>query len=299
MIPAFHAPNHQRLPDDNSFIVVPPGYAGLLIRPERPMPRVKQHVSVADMGALEEYLGLYATPSTLALYVDHQARTFHAVLDHFTSDLKPGTNHHQVKLTLRFHPEFEPLHAILGVPLNQTQLLNFLDENASLFQEAARLRQFIETFESVQITRIKSVRNLDNGTAQLVYGTTEDDEQTTKVPRDLTAKVSIFHGHPATDIMLRLRYATAGGNVVFTLLCFHLVHLLTAALEDMEHRLRTWLVDHSDDRGTDWKTVPVIRVQSPLPDVPAVAFEFPQPERVLELKTPALPPGFGGGHTEH
>lgn len=280
--------------DANPFLtLVPPGYTGHMHIPSAMPPRVMQSVNVYDIGALEDYLThQVVSPLPLAVYVNMQSREIVAVLDHAATAEAANSNQHVVALRLAFSEDFAPIHAVLGKELGQQEFMDFLEEHASVFVEAARINQLISTFENVIVTRLKSSRNLDNGTGQLVYSTEEDEEVSTRVPRDVSTKMAIFRGQPDVTLALRLRYCARNGKVVFQLLCHGLEKIIREEVMKVELRLRTWLAARGgEEEASAWKGVLVCRVAE------AVALRQPTERKWIELKSTALPAGLGNTAT--
>lgn len=255
-------------------LTLPPGTNGKLFLPARLKDSIRtiQTVAVEDAGALESYLTHQATdPSTLALYLDTRQRSVLAVLDHATRHTIPCTNEHRVSLKLEFSAEFRPLHETLNKELSQDAFLDFIDRNAHLFVEAAQLREVCANFHAVTITRVKSVKNLRNGTGRFVYDSEEQqDAEMQTPPPTITTKVALFPDQQAIDLEVMCRYRTLGGKLVFTLLVPGLDALVRKEVAKIELRLVAWLVKQSETtKDSTWLRVPIIRgvptLTTPLP----------------------------------
>ncbi len=265
---------------------LPPGFAAKLFIPERPQPRIIQTVNVSDIGALEDYLGrMVRNASSLAVFIDPDAPQIDCVLDHSDGN-GSGSNQHKAVLALEFSEDFAPLRAILGKPLAQLEFLNFIDEYSHLFAEAARLRQMVEDFSSVQVTRFRSVKNLDNGTASIAYDTQENAEETTKVPREVTVVCPIFMGQADVTLNVVLRYTSQGGALQFKVCVFGIEKIINDEVRKIEQRLREFV------EAKAWgASALIVRGKAEL--------KQPISEKVIDLETKPLPVGLGSAMTAY
>jgi hypothetical protein len=245
-------------------LTLPPGAKGKLLTPARLQTevRTKQTVEVEDVGALEAYLqSQVVNPATLALFIDTRARTVLAVLDHAATHEKPGFNEHSAKLKLEFSPEFAPLHRALNNAMSQGDFLDFIDRNAHIFIEAAALKEVCANFHSVTIVRVKSVRNLTNGTGKFVYDSDEQqDAEMRTPPAVITTKLAIFPDQQPLELEVMIRYRAPGGKLEFTLLVPGLDAIVRSEVAKIENRLSTFLeTRHKATNIPTWKTVPIVR----------------------------------------
>jgi hypothetical protein len=265
-------------------LALPPGYAAKVFIPETLPKTLRQSVKVADITALEAYLRYYVkgNGSTLAVYINSKANTITAVLDHTPSGPKEpvNTNSHVATLVLEYSDEFAPLAGVLGKPQLQAEFLDFIDQHAYLFVEAAALVSVVEAFQQIEVTRFKSVVNQANGTGSLCYET-DAAEGSTVVPRSLSIMCPIFQGQPDHRLEITLRTKVTGGKVVFTLLCHALTQIVREAVADVEQRLNDFRV------AEEFTEALIVRGDPSLtkPDAP----------RIIDVETKPLPVGFGTG----
>ena len=286
MIPTFNIDHRIQLPQHDSdpyALALPPGYAAKLFVPEAKPTYLRQSVKLADIIALETYLRCYVKDSgeQLGIYIDTQANTITAVLDH-TAPSQEGmnTNSHVAKLELVYSDEFFPLSRVLGKPLSQVDFLDFIDQHSFLFLEAASLISVVETFQQIDVTRFKSCVNQANGTGSLSYET-EAGEGSTAVPRSLSVICPIFQGQPDQKLEITLRTKASAGKVAFTLLCHALQKIVRDEVLAIETRLHEFLKAENFNGALIVRGIPTL-------------FR-PEPAKVIDIETKALPVGFGTG----
>lgn len=287
MIPYFDE-NHEVLLSEYGrtpfALALPPGYAAKVFIPESLPKSLRQAVKVADITALETYLRFYVAGKgeTLGVYINSKANTITAVLDHTPDgwDEPINTNSHVATLVLEYSDEFAPLAGVLGKPQSQSEFLDFIDQHAYLFVEAAALVSVVEAFQQIEVTRFKSVINQANGTGSLCYET-DAAEGSTVVPRSLSVVCPIFQGQPDHRMEITLRTKVTGGKVVFTLLCHALTQIVRDAVAAVEQRLNDFMA------AEDFTNALLVRGEPTLtkPDAP----------RIIDVETKPLPIGFGTG----
>jgi hypothetical protein len=284
--------------DASSLVIIPPGHTARIVTQTRLLhtDRVVQEVHCEDVGALEVYLTkLVTNPAALVIYIDTKSRKVTAILDHASDAELPGTNQHLVHLQLEYSPDFASLSKVLGKPMPQADFLAFLDENAHIFVECAALKEVCANFSSINITRVKSVRNERNGAHKLVVDTTEEQDASVSLPpAEITTKVAIFPGQPQQELAVHCRYRPAGGAVNFLLIVPGLEALIRKEVGEIQNRLQFYCAERGkDEEASAWNQVPLIRADltknkltTPLPEKSETIQGLPMPE-TLRIEQPA------------
>lgn len=214
-------------------LIVPTGHTAVpvekLVEPflEKPR-RIKQEISLDRCRSFVEYVNEFKTDRTKILVEDPLHVT--AVFDYHSNNPEldmaptPGWCQHRATFVPVMTPEWQRFIAKNLVRMNQTALLEFIEENLSLIvtPPGAALLELVGSLEGKKNANFASATRLQNGQVRLVYNeevtlksVTNTHEDHVDFPAEVRAGISPFEGSPAYALKARMRYRIENRQLVF------------------------------------------------------------------------------------
>ncbi len=129
----------------------------------------------------------------------------------------PGRGKHTATLLCPWDPDYKKWRDILGQPIEQSDLVEFIEDMVHTISEPAA-GDLIDAVGSVEISRavkFKSARSLRNGTVQVLYTEEDGSDGSTTMPEEIKIVTPLFQGGPTAVLTAKLRYAMDKGHLVF------------------------------------------------------------------------------------
>lgn len=191
---------------------------------DRPL-RVREALTLADVGSLIDYLKLYGSKASSIVFANPVLTelSFTAVLDYHdvdTTGVVPGHRAHRVLTKLTPTVEWAEWSAIHGKDLDQLTFAQFLEDRLSQIAklDGSSLIEMIRKFESFTAVNFKSHHRVEDGTMSIVY-----DEQTNAgpqggkiaTPTGLTLVIAPFQGSNLRSVDVRIRLKRNASSLMF------------------------------------------------------------------------------------
>jgi uncharacterized protein YfdQ (DUF2303 family) len=227
------------------FAAVPVAGGGLSFQP------IKSHLDAwrsaperiagtAKVGTLASFIDLVNRhkneSSALFADLDIGAPSFLAVIDYHTTGHEPRFSNHRIAYKFPVTPEWQAWQAMNGKSMSQGDWAAFVEEHVAdlaspldaekseferLFQTSiAAPSDLIQLSRGMQISveaRVKEVRTLQSGEAEIVYEEVHKDGSGAKlvVPGLFVINIPLFQGGEKTRILARLRYRRNDSKIVW------------------------------------------------------------------------------------
>ncbi len=210
-------------PDGGLLVMVPEGYTAHAVAPlERPLPRIRQAVTLKECDSFISYVNRYKSESTRIFALPgHQApgaaACFHAVLDYHQKDAAA----HGVHIA-RFAPPYsEQWKRWTGAkPMNQPQFAEFIEDNRKdiVVPEAAALMDVVSKFRAKKTQEYDAVVYQSNGDLTLSFSEKTEHAGGGKqivVPQELKLGIPVYFKTDNYEIPVFLRYRLKEAALTF------------------------------------------------------------------------------------
>lgn len=164
------------------------------------------------------YVNRLATPAT-TLWADPDRATITAVFDDHTDGHAGGWRRHRAVLAVRPDPDWQTWVGRSGRLGGQEDFAEFVEDNyaAVVDPDPATMLEVASTFQARKSSSFERGTRLTTGDVQLRWSETTSASAGSKghleVPEKFTVRIAPYLGVPKVDVLARLRYRIADGNL--------------------------------------------------------------------------------------
>lgn len=200
--------------------LVPQGTALVDIEAYLPAPdRKVTTVNVYDVDSLAAYIADQNENRT-RIFASVSKRTVEAVIDYH--DEAPSWCSHRAVLSCPFSDDWNDWNAKNKAALPQVTFAEFLEDHKwnVVDPDSATLMQIVQNLEANKSVVFRSGVNLQDGSFQLEYTESVEDQTKgkLKVPKQLALGIQPFKFGKPYEVLARLRYRIQDGKLTFTYL---------------------------------------------------------------------------------